>query len=108
MHVQPLTQAFDLLNLHRLDPARYPVLLESSASGAHGRWDMLLAHAGDVCRRLRRQADGRRRSCLILSGLLAADVPGVVRRYADELALPMGVEPVQTTAGDWHCLRFVC
>ena len=47
MHVQPLTQAFDLLDLHRLDPARYPVLLESSASGAHGRWDMLLAHAGD-------------------------------------------------------------
>ena len=37
---------FDLLDLHRLDPARYPVLLESSAAGAHGRWDMLLAHGG--------------------------------------------------------------
>ena len=36
----------DLLDLHRLDPARYPVLLESSAAGAHGRWDMLLAHGG--------------------------------------------------------------
>ena len=38
---------FDLLDLHRLDPARYPVLLESSATGAHGRWDMLLAHDGE-------------------------------------------------------------
>ncbi|WP_256645375.1 aminodeoxychorismate synthase component I [Thermomonas paludicola] len=37
----------DLLALHRLDPARYPVLLESSAAGAHGRVDMLLAHAGE-------------------------------------------------------------
>ena len=37
----------DLLDLHRLDPVRYPVLLESSATGAHGRWDMLLAHAGE-------------------------------------------------------------
>ena len=46
MHVRTLTQAFDLLDLHRLDPARYPVLLESSATGAHGRWDMLLAHEG--------------------------------------------------------------
>ena len=47
MRTRPLTQAVDLLDLHRLDPARYPVLLESSATGAHGRWDMLLAHAGE-------------------------------------------------------------
>ena len=38
----------DLLDLHRLDPVRYPVLLESSATGAHGRRDMLLAHEGDA------------------------------------------------------------
>ena len=37
----------DLLDLHRLDPVRYPVLLESSATGAHGRRDLLLAHAGE-------------------------------------------------------------
>ena len=48
MHVHALTQAFDLLDLHRVDPARYPVLFESSATGAHGRWDMLLAHDGDT------------------------------------------------------------
>ena len=47
MHTQSLTRAPDLLDLHRLDPARYPVLLESSADGPHGRWDMLLAHAGE-------------------------------------------------------------
>ena len=68
--------------------------------------EVLLAHAADVCRRLRRQANDQPRSCLILSGLLADDVPGVARRYADELGLAMGVEPVQTNAGDWHCLRF--
>jgi len=47
LHVRALTQVFDLLDLHRLDPVRYPVLLESSASGAHGRWDMLLAHESE-------------------------------------------------------------
>ncbi|HEU4814373.1 MAG TPA: aminodeoxychorismate synthase component I [Xanthomonadaceae bacterium] len=37
----------DLLDLHRLAPARYPVLLESSACGtAQGRWDLLLAADG--------------------------------------------------------------
>ena len=46
-HSRPLPVGFDLLDLHRLDPTRYPVLLESSAAGAHGRWDMLLAHAGE-------------------------------------------------------------
>ncbi|MEG3050765.1 MAG: aminodeoxychorismate synthase, component I, partial [Thermomonas sp.] len=47
MITKPLPAEIDLLDLHRLDPARYPVLLESSATGAHGRWDMLLAHAGE-------------------------------------------------------------
>lgn len=47
MITQILPTDFDLLDLHRLDPVCYPVLLESSATGAHGRWDMLLAHAGD-------------------------------------------------------------
>ncbi len=45
----------DLLALHRLAVERYPVLFESSASGAHGRWDMLLAHAGQ---RLELRPDG--------------------------------------------------
>lgn len=47
IHTRALAAGIDLLNLHRLDPARYPVLLESSSSGALGRWDMLLAHSGE-------------------------------------------------------------
>ena len=40
--------ATDLLDVHRRAPARYPVLLESSASGtAQGRWDLLLAGGGE-------------------------------------------------------------
>ncbi|MDX1549137.1 MAG: aminodeoxychorismate synthase component I [Lysobacter spongiicola] len=53
---RPLSPALDLLDLHRLAPRQYPVLLESSAHGtAHGRWDMLLATDGT---RLQLDADG--------------------------------------------------
>jgi len=46
----------DPLALHRLDPRRYPVLLESAAHGtAQGRWDVLLATDGG---RLELHADG--------------------------------------------------
>ena len=45
---RPLTPGIDLLALHRLAPARYPLLLESSAAGtAQGRWDLLLATGGE-------------------------------------------------------------
>ena len=47
IRTRALPSDIDLLDLHRLDPVRYPVLLESSATGAHGRRDMLLAHAGE-------------------------------------------------------------
>ena len=47
MTARPLPAGLDLLDLHRLDPARYPVLLGSSADGAHGRRALLLAHAGE-------------------------------------------------------------
>ena len=44
---RPLPSDIGLLALHRLDPARYPVLLESVAHGtAQGRWDMLLVSTG--------------------------------------------------------------
>lgn len=47
---------FDLLSLQRIAPARYPLLLESSAHGtAQGRWDMLLVASGE---RLALEADG--------------------------------------------------
>jgi len=44
---RPLAPDFDVLALHRLAPARYPVLLESAAGGAQGRWDLLLATNGE-------------------------------------------------------------
>jgi len=45
---RPAASDLDLLALHRLAPARYPLLLESSAAGtAQGRWDMLLATSGE-------------------------------------------------------------
>ncbi len=47
IHTRALPNDIDLLAMHRLAPGRYPVLFESSASGVHGRWDMLLAHAGE-------------------------------------------------------------
>ena len=46
-HVRALAHGFDLLALQQRAPARYPLLLESVASGtAQGRWDMLLAADG--------------------------------------------------------------
>ncbi|HEY4556211.1 MAG TPA: aminodeoxychorismate synthase component I [Lysobacter sp.] len=58
MHsTRPLPATFDLLDLHRAHAARYPVLLESTASGtAHGRWDLLLMADGTG---IRLDADGR-------------------------------------------------
>lgn len=44
-----LPPGIDLLDLHRLAPARYPLLLESSAAGsAQGRWDILLMASGQL------------------------------------------------------------
>src|SRR6476659_8872379 len=44
---RPLPAGLDLLDVHRLSPQRYPLLLESSATGtAQGRWDVLLATSG--------------------------------------------------------------
>ena len=45
---RPLPPDTDLLALHRLDPGRYPVLLQSVAHGtAQARWDLLLAASGE-------------------------------------------------------------
>jgi len=56
-HVRALAHGFDLLDLQRRAPGRYPLLLESVASGtAQGRWDMLLASDGG---RLTLARDGR-------------------------------------------------
>jgi anthranilate synthase component 1 len=40
--------SFDLLDLHALDPGRYPFLLESFAHGPQGRFDILFAFPGET------------------------------------------------------------
>ncbi len=56
LHSHSLPVETDLLALHRQSPSRYPLLLESVASGtAQGRWDLLLATDGEG---FRLDADG--------------------------------------------------
>ncbi|MDU1658161.1 MAG: chorismate-binding protein, partial [Stenotrophomonas maltophilia] len=55
--IHPLPHPIDLLALQQYDPARFPLLMESTASGtAQGRWSLLLAAQGDG---LRLDADGQ-------------------------------------------------
>ncbi|MFM7245835.1 MAG: 50S ribosomal protein L11 methyltransferase, partial [Planctomycetaceae bacterium] len=65
--------------------------------------DVLLRHADDLCRRVRRDAATGPAGRLVLSGLLAADVTGV----ADAFTQRLGVAPRITARGDWHCLLLV-
>jgi anthranilate synthase component 1 len=72
-----LSPDIDLLRLQRVDPARYPLLLQSTSSSltaghALGRWDMLLI-AGDECLRLDRDGALHDRSRI---GADNAPVPG--------------------------------
>ncbi|MFN4161983.1 MAG: chorismate-binding protein, partial [Stenotrophomonas sp.] len=54
--IQPLPATTDLLALQRVAPQRYPLLMESTASGtAQGRWDLLLMGNGEA---LALHADG--------------------------------------------------
>ncbi|HHA2554116.1 TPA: aminodeoxychorismate synthase, component I, partial [Stenotrophomonas maltophilia] len=55
--IHPLPHPIDLLALQQHDPARFPLLMESTASGtAQGRWSLLLVAQGDG---LRLDADGQ-------------------------------------------------
>ncbi len=69
IETRALPPDIDLLALHRLAPLRYPLLLESVASGtAQGRWDLLLAADGEG---LRLDDDGATRS--LRGGMLEGD-----------------------------------
>lgn len=49
MIYQPVIETcFDLLDLHVLNPQRYPYFLESSTPGPQGRFDILFAFPGDT------------------------------------------------------------
>lgn len=63
--------------------------------------DVLLAAADELCRHVRHDGAAAARG-LVLSGLLAEDVPRVVDRYGREFRDP----PICTTLGDWQCLHF--
>lgn len=60
---------------------------------------VLLEAAEAVCRRVSRQGGG-----LVLSGLLAADVPPVAARYAALL----DARPTVQARGEWRALAFTC
>ena len=81
-HVRALAHGFDLLALQQRAPQRYPMLLESVASGtAQGRWDMLLASAG---------------------GRLSLGRDGVVRREDGRSA---GEDFLAILDADWAAMR---
>src|SRR5690606_32682242 len=91
-HVRALAPGLDLLALQRQAPGRYPLLLESVASGtAQGRWDMLLVADGG---RLWRGRDGLTRrvhgSC---TDAVACD------------GTPAGEDFLRALDADWRRLR---
>jgi anthranilate synthase component 1 len=50
IHRRIVETGFDLLDLHSLSSERYPFLLQSSAAGPQGRYDILFAYPGEVLR----------------------------------------------------------
>ena len=98
----PLPADTDLLALHRLAPARYPLLLESVASGtAQGRWDLLLASDGSG---LALDADG------VLRDLDGVVLPGGFLEALDaqwrQLRLPLDAASPWPCRGGWALLLY--
>jgi len=98
-HLLPLHADTDLLALHRLAPQRYPLLLESTAAGRQGRWDMLLMAAGG---QLRLDADGRvRRED---GALVEGDFLAVLDREWQAQRLPRDASADVPFRGGWALL----
>ncbi|KRG70858.1 aminodeoxychorismate synthase component I [Pseudoxanthomonas dokdonensis] len=99
IETRALHDSTDLLALHRLAPTRYPVLLESAASGtAQGRWDMLLLADGDG---LQLSTDGITRS---LDGIAeTGDFLSLLDARWQSLRLPKE-EPRWPFRGGWALL----
>ena len=98
--IQPLPHPVDLLALQLHDPGRFPLLMESTASGtAQGRWSLLLAGTGQA---LRLEADGvvRDEQGHVRPGgfLQALDAAWAVER------LPQGVPHRLPFRGGWALL----
>jgi anthranilate synthase component 1 len=85
-----LTGAGDLLDLHRLAPSRYPVLLESSASGTRiGRRDLLLA-AGEERLVLGRDGQVRDADGRVVGNDFFAELDAAFERSRGDHASPVG------------------
>ena len=69
--VRTCPRVFDPLELHELNPCRYPHLLESAAEGPNARWDILFAFPGET---LTLHADGQ-----------LAGIPGAGGGFLDRL-----------------------
>jgi len=78
------------------DDARYDLVFANIVA------PVLLDHVEQLCGRVRR-GTGRAAGCLVLSGLLADELSAVAECYSRVL----GVAPIRTAMGEWHCLRFV-
>lgn len=89
----------DLLALHRQSPSRYPLLLESVASGtAQGRWDLLLAADGSG---LRLDAMGQTRT--LDGAAIAGNFLAALDQQWQALRLPHE-EPRWPFRGGWALL----
>ncbi|WP_447939166.1 aminodeoxychorismate synthase component I [Pseudoxanthomonas mexicana] len=99
IETRALPATTDLLALHRLDPQRYPVLLESVASGtAQGRWDFLLVADGNG---LQLAADGITRT--LQGEVEAGDFLTVLDRHWQAQRTPRE-EPRWPFRGGWALL----
>ena len=94
-----LPAGIDLLDLHRLDPARYPVLLESASGGPLGRRDMLLLADGG---RIESHRDGHVRDRH--GRVLGRDFLDVLDAAWQALRLPRDDGPRAGFRGGWALL----
>jgi ribosomal protein L11 methylase PrmA len=87
------------------------VAVRRELSDDDGRYDLVFANivapvlldrVEQLCGRVGSGA-GSGAGCLVLSGLLADELSAVADRYSRVL----GVPPIPTVMGEWHCLRFV-
>ncbi len=100
MPTLPLAAETDLLALHRLAPARYPALFESTAHGtAHGRWDLLLVAEGE---QLRLGTDGITRD--EEGAALEGDFLALLDAAWARTRQPARVDPALPFGGGWALL----
>lgn len=99
MILHQLPAGIDLLDLHRLHPQRYPVLLESASGGPLGQRDLLLLHDGA---RIQSHRGGRVRDAQ--GNLLGTDFLAVLDAAWHSLRLPRAEDGASGFHGGWALL----